>query len=167
MIRDSSEGPGQRDARRWWSLMWIVNLQELPGGLQVHWKKEERIKTFWTRFLLSLFLVILDSNPGVKVTKVGASHPSLAHLEQVKDFVFEVTRQICNYMRYSRNRRWLTFSIPGFITQDCTAIIQLTILFMCEADCLLPVGSTHLIIRGLSSIMSGQIVGWITDCWTD
>lgn len=38
-----------------------------------------------------LFLVIkLEPRPGVRVTKVSASHPSLAHLEQVKDFVLEL-----------------------------------------------------------------------------
>ena len=38
-----------------------------------------------------LFLFIkLEPNPGVRVTKVSASHPSLAHLEQVKDFVLEL-----------------------------------------------------------------------------
>ena len=37
-----------------------------------------------------LFLFIkLEPTPGVRVTKVSASHPSLAHLEQVKDLVLE------------------------------------------------------------------------------
>ena len=46
--------------------------------------------TLGAKFLLLLFLLIrLEPSPGVRVTKVGASHPFLAHLEQVKDLVLE------------------------------------------------------------------------------
>ena len=79
--------------------------------------------------MLLFLLIRLEPSPGVRVTKVGASHPFLAHLEQVKDLVLEraaLYQSQNNILKMSI----VTFSAPGLVSKDSLAVIKLPILLM-------------------------------------